>query len=117
MAGKINKRILRALFKDIVAWFKQKDVEWEGDFSTDTLIYFEGKQYKATGEYIQDRKPSTVTQYSDDKGLTMTFEGPLYEVINGGEMYATLEQFNALFSKHGVYYELGNAWNLTVFKG
>lgn len=117
MAGKINKRILRALFNDIVAWFKQKDVEWEGDFSTDTLIYFEGKQYKATGEYIQDYKPSMVTQYSDDEGLTMTFEGPLYEVINGGEMRAILDQFNALFEKHGVYYELGNSWNLTVFKG
>jgi hypothetical protein len=113
MTGKINKRVLRALFKDITAWFKEKD--WDL-LSIDTYIFFDGKQYTAKGEYVKDRKASDVTEYADDKGLTMTFEGVMYEVING-EFPKLLESFDALFEKHGVYYQLGNSWNLTVFKG
>ena len=116
MAGKINKRILRALFKDIVSWFKKQDEGFGDLFSADTSIFFDGKQYKATGEYIQDRKATDVTEYGKDDSLTMTFEGAMYEVING-DAPIILASFDALFKKHGVYYELGNSWNLTVFKG
>lgn len=43
----------------------------------------------------------------------MSFEGPLYDVLNYefGSLAAGLD---AIFEKYGVYYELGNAWNLTL---
>lgn len=44
--------------------------------------------------------------------LSMSFEGKLYCHINYGDGCPKL---NAIFDKYGVYYELGNAWNLTVF--
>ena len=44
--------------------------------------------------------------------LSMSFEGALYRSINYGIGCPKLE---AIFEKYGVYYELGNAWNLTVF--
>ena len=48
----------------------------------------------------------------------MTFEGPLYEALNYGgydeNPWQTEEELTAIFRKYGLYYELGNAWNLTA---
>lgn len=46
--------------------------------------------------------------------LSMSFEGPLYDVLNYtfGRME---EKFSAIFEKWGLYYEFGNAWNLTTY--
>lgn len=46
--------------------------------------------------------------------LSMSFEANLYDVINYGESPKFLQEFNSLLSRYGLYYELGNAWNLTV---
>ena len=47
----------------------------------------------------------------------MSFEGELYDVLNG---YAygwgkRADEFRQIFEKYGVYFELGNAWNLTCY--
>ena len=44
--------------------------------------------------------------------LSMSFEGALYELLNysGGKI---MDKFMKIFEKYGLYYELGNAWNLT----
>lgn len=45
--------------------------------------------------------------------LSMSFEGELYNYIyEQGEIPAWLEN---VFKKYGVYYELGNQWNLTCY--
>ena len=44
----------------------------------------------------------------------MSFEGPLYEVLNGYGSSHLEEEFVKIFDKYGLYYELGNAWNLTA---
>jgi len=48
--------------------------------------------------------------------ISMSFEGSFYDVMNG---YRTRDfdlqvMFNELINKYGFYYELGNAWNLTL---
>ena len=45
--------------------------------------------------------------------LSMSFEGPLYDVLNYGPFDLEAE-FSALLAQHGLYYELGNTWNLTL---
>lgn len=48
--------------------------------------------------------------------LSMSFEGPMYTAMNYGEGYdGFLAEFNALLSQFGLYYELGNTWNLSVY--
>ena len=43
--------------------------------------------------------------------LSMSFEGPLYQILNCHDMFA----LQNLFSKYGLYYELGDAWNLSAY--
>ena len=44
--------------------------------------------------------------------LSMSFEGPLYERIN---YRGTPSWLSDIFNEYGVYYEQGNAWNLTCY--
>lgn len=46
--------------------------------------------------------------------ISMSFEGSLYELLNYGGR-KIVEDFNSLFNKYNLYYELGNAWNLTAY--
>lgn len=50
--------------------------------------------------------------------LSMSFESGLYDVLNGYTSKSSkLEaEFLKLFEKYNVYYELGNAWNLTCYE-
>lgn len=97
----------------------------------DTTIYFNGKAFSTSdGTYfayndrnhlivLEDKDPKKITEYAGDI-LTMTFEGPLYDCINGtGEYGYDYESgiesaLSKIFAKYGCYYELGNAWNLTL---
>jgi hypothetical protein len=44
----------------------------------------------------------------------MSFEGGLYDCINygNGGVYDKLQN---IFDNYGLYFELGNAWNLTAY--
>lgn len=60
-------------------------------------------------------EPTNHFKYVRDPNiLSMSFEGPLYDVLNGYTHNREFEnKFEKIFKKYGVYYELGNAWNLT----
>lgn len=47
--------------------------------------------------------------------LSMSFEGPIYHMFNYNEYRSVMTQFRKLLDRFGVYYELGNAWNLTLY--
>lgn len=93
----------------------------------DTTIYFNGKAFSTDdrhGRYyyndphnlivLENEDPHRVTEYAGDI-LTMTFEGPLYDALNYGEpSWRVEEELRQVFEKYGLYYELGNAWNLTA---
>ena len=104
----------------------------------DTRVYFNGQCFatdngRGTGELllvredgngplyrIPDIDPRDYFQYvNPDHILSMSFEGPFYECLNGyagGPGYRIEEEFRQLLAKYGCYYELGDAWNLSVYK-
>ena len=43
--------------------------------------------------------------------FSMSFEGRLYEILNYEDMFV----FENIFKKYGLYYELGDAWNLSAY--
>lgn len=47
--------------------------------------------------------------------MSMSFEGPVYHMINGYALGGLVRRFNKIFEKYGVYYEQGDAWNLTCY--
>jgi len=50
--------------------------------------------------------------------LSMSFEGDLYSILNAYTPgWTKLEaEFQKIFEKHGCYYEMGHAWNLTCYE-
>lgn len=109
---KRNEKIANAILKFLI------DNEIGGDVS----IYFNGKAYRFTSatEYktLEDIKGSTFFEYANDETVSMTFEGSFYHVVNGyAEGYrGLLDKFNKLIAKHGMYYEQGHAWNLSLYE-
>lgn len=85
----------------------------------DVAIFFNNKRM-VTINCEDERKivigegfnPLDYFEYANPKHiLSMTFEGVLYEIINCRDMC----YLSPIFEKYGVYAELGNAWNLSVF--
>lgn len=104
----------------------------------DCRVYFNGQCFatddgKGTGNLLESRTKTNGPLYSihniDPRDyfqyvnpnhiLSMSFEGPFYECLNGyaGDYgYQIEEEFQQLLAKYGCYYELGDAWNLSVYK-
>lgn len=123
--AKLNRKQCEALAMDIFKWLLEHEM-WQ-----DVRIYFNGKAIGTynpeTGEYcynenryftIDDIDPKDYFEYvNEDHMLSMSFEGPLYELLNGYiDCRELTDEFMELFNKYGVYYELGNAWNLSVYE-
>lgn len=76
----------------------------------------EGKEHFRYNDepFIYEDDPRRYFEYvAKDHILSMSFEGDLYDIINYGEYPSILKKFDEIFERYGVYYELGNAWNLT----
>jgi len=93
----------------------------------DVTIYFNGKALSTddrNGHYgyndpdkvflLEDQDPRKYFPYFGDI-LGMSFEGDFYYVLNYDAAPKIRVAFNELLARYGVYYELGNAWNLSVF--
>lgn len=66
---------------------------------------------------IEDIDPK---DYFDYVGpiLSMSFEGGFYDVMNGWSErdFKLQDEFSKMLAKYGVYSELGNAWNLSLYE-
>ncbi len=118
---KLTEEQIQKLADEIYQLFKDNEI-W-----CDTFIYFNGcrmdnkdenGRYHYDGErYIHpNMNPRDYFGYvNPDHILSMSFEGPVYHMFNYGEYKSVLDKFEKLISKYGLYYELGNAWNLTCY--
>lgn len=98
----------------------------------DNCIYFDGKAWASWPDWhgevgkkidedlyeYENRDPKEYFEYANPKTLSMSFEGPLYRVLNAYVSgWVKLEnEFLKLFEKYGFYYELGHAWNLSAYE-
>ena len=118
---KITKKDIENLAGEIVAFLKAYDI------ADGVSIYYNGDvirsktEYKNNGEYsyswvkTENVDPHKYFEYAAyDHILSMSFEGGLYDVLNysGGSM---MDKFEKIFERYGLYYELGNAWNLSCY--
>lgn len=103
----------------------------QNDLWMDSRIYFDGICYAThkpadmlyeihkshKNVYVFDADPNSYFEYNGDY-LSMSFEGPLYSVLNyqagtyGDQIIGELEE---LFKRYGLYYELGNSWNMSLY--
>lgn len=78
----------------------------------DVFIYHDGKRSHYTGSsWVSEDgyNPRDVSKYMNGV-VNMTFEGAFYEIIND------YWDFEELLKNHGLWYELGNAWNMAIYK-
>ena len=91
----------------VYIYFNNKRIVSEGFFDGENLTY----------KWIQEENmdPHDYFDYAAyNHILSMSFEGALYDIINfyGG---ALDEKFREIFEKYGLYFEQGNAWNLSAY--
>lgn len=98
----------------------------ENDLDSDVCIYFNNKRIRHEYDWrTLNPKPEFIVEYNmspfdyfeyanHEHILSMSFEGPLYDELNYtcGKKTDGLEK---IFKKYGVYWELGNAWNLSAY--
>jgi hypothetical protein len=116
---------MQTLAMEIYSWCKKRDL-WG-----DNIIYFNGKAWKSDNDWsgvqgkeiaedlyeFEDRNPCTYFEYGNPDTLSMSFEGSLYEALNGYWYYSKAEEdLQAIFEKYGYYFEYGNAWNLSAYE-
>lgn len=91
----------------------------------DVSIYYNNKRMKHKYDWRDLEKgpeliiegnmnPRDYFEYVNNKHiLSMSFEGPLYDSINYSGY--KLNGLRKIFEKYGVYWELGNSWNLSAY--
>jgi hypothetical protein len=99
----------------------------ENDLWLDCGIYVNDKRYsydQSAPDEVRIEEEIYVEDYLDyyrhsGNLLAMYFEGPLYHLINGYAPTAKsdrfFEDFNGLLNEYGLYYEQGNAWDLSCY--
>ena len=88
----------------------------------DVSIYVDHKRYSVNADgtlrYDIDAEAKDYFEYAGDF-LSMSFEGILYDYINYSFEFRytpkVLVELDKVFKKYGKYYELGNAWNLSLY--
>ena len=131
----MNKKAEKSDFKTEAEKCARDIIDWmiKNGLWIDNAIYVNGKRYgDYDGEdyhydntwdcvFVEDNMdPRDYFEFAGDF-LSMSFEGPLYEILNyyndfiQGYDDKMIEEFNAILAKYGKYYELGDAWNLSLY--
>ena len=113
MVNEIEKFLKKyELLSDVCIYFNNKRRHWYSKWNA------EKADFDLLCEEIEDISPLDYFEYANPKHiLSMSFEGPFYEVMNGytSVAFKRQEQFQKIMDKYGIYYELGDAWNLSCF--
>ena len=126
MANKVlTKKQREELATEIFNWLVDHEL-W-----IDTHIYFNGKRWGTSNKdntdfcynerryFEEEAEPKDYFEYVREPNiLSMSFEGALYDVLNG-YVYGWVkleEEFSKILEKYGLFYELGNAWNLSCYE-
>lgn len=90
----------------------------KNSYGYDTRIYFNNMCYELSNNEItvlRNIKPSSYFEYANDETVSMSFEGSLYNAMNGFTGSRIYNSIESIFNKYGYYMEMGNAWNIAVY--
>lgn len=108
----ISKEGIEGIVNEIVDFLKSNNMD-EG-----VNIYFNNKHIKADApqEIEEGISPMSIFETAEKHVISMTFEGPLYHILNGDNpaAYTTAKRFEDLLDKYGLMYILVQSWNLYI---
>ena len=116
---KLTKPDIEKFANEIMAYLEKYGLD------SDVCIYYNNKRMQNKYDWknpdapheriVEDNmSPCDYFEYVNrDHILSMSFEGPLYDSLN----YSGYKEpgLRKIFEKYGVYWELGNAWNLSAY--
>jgi len=114
----MDKRLNTKVAKTIIAFLKENSI------SDDCRIYYNGIAFDLSNEDSPVAvnggdaiDPNDYLDYCNADTISMSFEGGLYAVLNDhmGERWCCQGGFVLMLEKLGFYYEMGNAWNLSLY--
>jgi hypothetical protein len=97
------------IVQDIV-FFLVKNCLW-----SDVCIYYNNQRLSPEYGLETNINALDYVEYANTDTVTMTFEGDLYNVLNGYSGYDIYKQFEELVHKHGYYFEIGYHWSLSLY--
>ena len=101
----------RDMFHDVRLYLNNKCYSSEKGINTQRIGKTQFGKY-----YIEDDVDVRgYFRYCNVETVSMSFEGPLYAALNCGDGRVAAE-INKIASKYGLYFELGQAWNLAFYK-
>ena len=112
------------LVLDIIRYLLDNDLNHDVNIYADNHLHCFNKEndpdfikaHIPSGTYYKSIfETNAECEYKNDNTVTMTFEGPLYEALNYERSGKTADDLQNIFEKYGLYFELGNAWNLAAF--
>lgn len=119
MKMKLTKELIDQFAYDIMKYLTKHHLD------SDVCIYFNNKRMRHEYNWREENptpklvveenmNPHDYFEYASyDHILSMSFEGPLYDSMNYSGRH--MDGLHELFEKYGVYWELGNAWNLSAY--
>jgi hypothetical protein len=106
-----------AIARKIESWMKKNDLLGA------VRIYFNNKcwcWYDGSKKIIEDIKGSEYFEYANDDTISISFEGQFHSVMNYGYSNRHWDKLSGEFDKildgFDCWYELGNAWNLSIYE-
>lgn len=93
----------------------------------DFIVYCNRKRY-LYGTYSRYKNEPTIEdcdvreylEYCNPKTMSVVSEGTLYDIYNYAfedrYLQECREKFDELFKKYGLYSELGNSWNFSLYE-
>ena len=129
-----NIRILKFIVRDIINFLIENNLWLDISIYANKTCFtsikpnMEQSDYN-TREILTEHNSGIVYYYKDEASnytqycnglVTMIFEGPLYHVLNYYDSMnycnEIIMKFEELLKRYGLYYELGNAWNLGLYE-
>ena len=108
---KLTKAHIEVMAQEIMDYLLKKGLDM------DVYIYYNNKRIhnSSLGLVVEEGlSPLDYFEYvNHDHILSMSFEGALYDSMNYSGR--GIDGFEKIFEKYGLYYELGNAWNLSAY--
>lgn len=67
--------------------------------------------------FYQDKYAGDYFEYANERTVSMYFEGEFNHVMNGytSGWYELYDEFEEIPKKYGLYFEMGNSWNLSAY--
>ena len=124
---KITKDSMTKLAFKLMEYFHKNEM-WDS-----TIIYAAGKRYLSPGyaynkehlyktykddiKYVEeDADVKDYVSYSNPDTVTIAFEGLLYDIIDN-DFGFILKLDKKFLEPYGLYFELGNQWNMSAYEG